>query len=401
MKLVFVNRYFHPDHSATSQMLSDLAFALAEQGWPVQVITSRQRYDDPAADLPATETVAGVRIHRVRTPRFGRGRLAGRLLDYLGFYLGAGLALARLADRDTIVVAKTDPPLLSIPAALICRLRGARLVNWLQDLFPEVATALGVRGLQGLFGRLLVRWRNRSLTAAWRNVAIGERMRERLLAEGVDPAAVRVIPNWADGSAVTPQPAEDNPLRRDWGLQDKLVVGYSGNLGRAHEIDTLLDAAERLRDHHDILFLVIGGGALLPALRDAVQARGLDNMQFRPYQPRERLADSLGAADLHLVILRPELEGMIVPSKYYGIAAAGRPALFIGDTDGELARLLHDADCGVAVAPGDGEALARHILELRGSERRHTLGQRARQRFEREYDFPVALRRWEALLRGE
>jgi len=151
-KLIFVNRFFFPDHSATSQMVSDLAFALAAAGFDVQVVTSRLRYDDPAAELPGREAIAGVQVHRVRTTRFGRHLLPGRALDYLTFYLSAAWRLFRLLRRGDVVVAKTDPPLISVPVGWVAGLRGARLVNWLQDLFPEVAAALGIRLARGTAG---------------------------------------------------------------------------------------------------------------------------------------------------------------------------------------------------------------------------------------------------------
>src|SRR5262245_59016805 len=144
--LIFLNRFLHPDHSATSQMLSDLAFALAKPGAAVTVITSRQRYDAPMDALPPRETVDGVSIYRVWTSRFGRANLLGRVIDYATFYLSAAWRLWRLARPGDVVIAKTDPPMLSVIAVPLCRRRGVRLINWLQDIFPETAQALGVGG---------------------------------------------------------------------------------------------------------------------------------------------------------------------------------------------------------------------------------------------------------------
>ena len=160
MRVIFLNRYFYPDHSATSQMLSDLAFFLAGAGHEVCVVTSCQRYDDAAAGLPLRERIDGVEVHRVRTTRFGRDNLVGRAADYATFYLAAGWRLWRIARAGDVIVAKTDPPLISVVAWLIARWRGARLVNWVQDVFPEVAEALGVRALAGPQAGLLRRLRN-------------------------------------------------------------------------------------------------------------------------------------------------------------------------------------------------------------------------------------------------
>lgn len=398
MKIVFLNRYFFPDHSATSQLLTDLAFDLAAAGIDVHVVTSRQRYDEPAAALPASEIVQGVQVHRVWTSRFGRHWLPGRALDYLSYYFSVAVRLMRLLRPGDIVVAKTDPPLISVIAATIARARGATLVNWLQDLFPEVAVALGMKGLSGTIGRRLRRWRNRSLESACANVVLGHRGTDRLRAEGVRGNIV-VIPNWADGATIAPLPHERNGLRAHWGLNGKFVVGYSGNMGRVHEMETMLGAAILLRDRPDIVFLFIGGGPRRAAVQAAAVQSGLKNIVFHPYQPRERLRESLGAIDLHWISLLPAMEGLIVPSKFYGIAAAGRPTLFIGDRDGEIARLLRAAACGLAVEIGDSAAASAAIVSLcDDAPRRLAMGENARRLFEQQFDQPIALAKWRQLL---
>jgi len=401
VRLIFLNRFFHPDHSATSQMLSDLAFALAGPGCKVTVITSRLRYDDANARLPPREVVDGVDIVRVATSRFGRHVLAGRAVDYATFYLNAAWALLRTARKGDVVVAKTDPPMLGIIMRFVARLKGARFVNWLQDIFPEVALALGIdsRPARALFA-VLRRFRDNSLRKADLNVAIGELMAGRLAALGVAPECVRVIPNWIDTGLVRPVEPADNSLRAEWGLDQDFVVGYSGNLGRAHDVETLL-AAIASTEHNtqggDVRWLFIGGGAQYDALRAAAAMRGLGSVLFRPYQPRERLAESLSVADLHIVSLRPELEGLIVPSKFYGIAAAGRATVFIGEKDGEIARLVALHDCGITVPQGDGAGLAARVAELAQDRTRcMVMGTNARRAAEAQFDLTKAIEAWEA-----
>lgn len=399
MKLVFVNRYFHPDISATSQMLSDLAFYLARNGRQVHVVTSRQRYGDAAANLPANEVLEGLHIHRVWTSRFGRAWLPGRALDYFSFYVFAACRIARLARQGDLVVAMTDPPLLSFPAALATGWRGARLVNWLQDIFPEVAQRLGLGAVRGPAGAL-ARWvRSYSLRVAALNVVLGDRMRETVMR--LEPRCAErlaVIHNWADGEALRPLSGA-SPLRAQWGLEGRFVVAYSGNMGRAHEFDTLLEACERLRGDSAIAFLFIGDGYQRPRLEREARRRGLANISFHPYQSREQLGASLGVADVHLVSLLPALEGLVVPSKFYGILAAGRPAIVIGDPHGELARIALEARCGLAVAAGDAAGLAGAIRVLRDDPARcASLGTNARAAFEARYDQPHAMALWERAL---
>jgi glycosyltransferase involved in cell wall biosynthesis len=362
-RVVFVNRYVHPDHSATSQILADLAASLVASDFDVWLVGSRQRYDDPSANLPRDDRAGAITIRRVGGTRFGRAHLAGRALDYLSFYVAVGWALLELLRRGDVVVAKTDPPLLSVVVALAARLRGARLVNWLQDVFPEVAVALGVPRIPAPAARALAWLRDRSLSAARVNVAIGERMAERLVAR-VPAARFAVVPNWAHEDAVRPLPLDESDLRHRLGLVDRFVVAYSGNLGRAHDHATIFDAAVALRAREDIVFLVIGDGSGHRALKARAEATGLHNLRFLPYQPLDRLADSMAAANVHLVSLKPALEGLIVPSKFFGVLAAARPVVFIGDPDGELARVIRAADCGRVAREGDGAALASALLEL-------------------------------------
>ena len=206
-RVVLLNRFFFPDRSPTSVLLSDLAFALGQRDFDVTVITSRLRYDDRDAELPANEAVRGVDIRRVWSFRSGRDHLVERSLEYLSFYLSAGFCLWRLARRGDVIIAKTDPPLLSVLASVIAKLRGAQLINWLQDLFPEVAERLGVAGAAGrpLFN-LLRLLRNQSLRSATTNVVLGREMDKTLEREGIAPRRIEVIPNWSDGALIKPVP---------------------------------------------------------------------------------------------------------------------------------------------------------------------------------------------------
>lgn len=397
-RVVFINRFFYPDESATSQLLSDLAFHLAAEGMAVHVITGRQRYDDPQADLPAHEVLRGVEVHRVWSSRYGRARLATRALDYLSFYAGATIALLRVARRGDVLVAKTDPPLISVPTAVVARLKRARLVNWVQDLFPEVAMAYGMRAVRGPLGAM-ARWvRDRSFRGAAANVVLGEAMAARIQAAAVR-GRVRIIPNWSDGEAIRPVAPVDNRLRDEWRLEERFVVGYSGNFGRVHDASAILAAAQALAGEPDIRLLMIGGGVQRERLETECRNMAVANVDFRPFQPRERLRESLGAADVHLVSLRSDMEGLVFPSKLYGVLAAGRPVIFLGARGGEIAHLLEDAGCGMGLAQDDAEGLVAAIRELAADpERCRDMGRRARELFEARYERQIALDRWRDLI---
>jgi glycosyltransferase involved in cell wall biosynthesis len=211
-----------------------------------------------------------------------------------------------------------------------------------------------------------------------------------------------VIQNWADGALIQPFPSE-NPLRQEWGLDGKFVVGYSGNLGRVHEYRTFLDAIARLEHRTakfpSISWLFIGGGALHAPFKKELCARKLKSVLFKPHQPRSTLSQSLSVADVHLVSLKPELEGLCVPSKFYGAAAVGRPIIFVGDQNGEIAQVLRRNELGYVVSEGDGASLADRLVALaQNPALRYEMGARARQLCEKEFDKRIGIARWESLL---
>lgn len=283
-KVIFVNRFFYPDLSATSQMLSDLAFGLAGQQVEIVVVTSRQFYEKPGTRLATTETIRGVRVERVWSSDFGRQSTLGRLMDYLTFHLFAPLKTFAVARRGDVVVAKTDPPLICVPLSLVTRLRGALLVNWLQDLFPEVLEVVMRRAESPRWLKVLRGLRNRALREARANVVLGRIMAHRVSSQGARSDRIHIIENWSDGDRVRPVDKTNNTLRREWLLQDKFVVGYSGNLGVAHEFQTIMGAAEALGTRKDIAFLFVGAGNQLASVQQAAKERNLSNVHFQPYQ---------------------------------------------------------------------------------------------------------------------
>jgi colanic acid biosynthesis glycosyl transferase WcaI len=398
MKIVFVNRFFFPDESATSQTVSSLAFKLAEIGHLVHVVTGRRRHNGTVLSSDS-ETISGVSVHRVWMSSFGCSKLVGRALEYLTYHASAWWRIRRLVKPEDIVVACTDPPLISVTAMLAIFPSRAILVNWILDLFPDAAIQLGMMDPRSFAARMLCRLRDASLRKARRNVVLTPKMAGPLEARGISPSTLTVIPLWSDGEAIRPIEPENNGLRSKWQLNDEIVVGYSGNLGRVHEFATILDAIERLRDHRNMVFLFIGDGHRRGWVESEVGRRALDNVLMKPLQPCEHLAECLGVPDIHLVSLFPHLEPCSFPSKLYGILAAGRPTLFVGDVKGEVACILEQAQCGNAVAVGDGAGLADRILELAGSEAlRRRMGANARRAFDAAFRLEIGVDRWHRLL---
>ena len=397
MRVVLANRYFYPDQSATSRMVTSLAHELVREGVKTTVVASRNYHENGKPALAPRETIGGVDVHRIWTSGFGRKKLAGRAIDYATFHLSAAAWFAANAKKNDICVVCTDPPLLSVSAALPVRFRRAHLVNWVMDLFPETAIELGLMKHQNASGRLAVALRNWSMRQSALTICPIDKMARYLSAKGIPSENLAVVHHWADKNEILPVDREENALRRLWGLSEKFVIGYSGNFGRAHEFSTVLDAAEQLQTNSDIVFLMIGEGQQHAYVEQEVKRRRLNNVVMMPFQPVEQLSESLGAADVHLVSLKPELEHCIVPSKFYGVLAAARPTIFIGDPDGEIATVVRDFHCGLSLCPGEVEMLISSILLLRNSQlNRSTMGNNARYLMETAYSREFGAAVWQS-----
>lgn len=343
--ILFLNRVFPPDRGATGRCLADLAGRFAAAGWRVTVLA------DGAGDCLAPPGVSVVRTGG-RTGRMGRAAILayGAVLLRLWW---RGLAL----PRHDVVVTMTDPPLAALLGPLLGGRQGTVRLHWCQDLYPELLPVVH-RPLPAPVPRLLRGLSNWALGRHDAVVATGSCMAERLRDRGLDPSRIVVIPNWADPAIREVSPA-DNLVRRRWAAGGRFVVAYSGNIGLAHPLEAVLEAAARLaRTAPRVLFLIIGEGRGRARLEQRLSVSPLPNLRLLPWQPAERLAACLSAVDLHLAAMAEEACGLLVPSKVAGALAAGRPCVFLGPPASTAAQLLRRFDCGAVVAPHDAAGLA-------------------------------------------
>lgn len=393
MRIIILNQFFHPDHSATSQLMTELAESLVELGHSVTALAGRGRYTG-GGRLPVSEDYQGVRITRAWATSFGKRHLWGRLADYLSFYIGATWKLLRLPHHD-VVLALTTPPLIGLVALLVGRLRRMRVVVLVQDVYPEIAIALGKLPADGLLTRLLDGLNGRLLRQADGIIVLSECMRRRLAARIGDACESRleVIHNWADGSRIQPQAEAGKAFALDHNLAGAFIVLFSGNWGEVNEFRTVLEAARSLRERRDIAFLFIGDGSKAAGIRQFCEQHELKNVRLLPYQPRERVPATLAACDAALVTLAEGLAGLSVPSKTYAILAAGRPVLYVGDQASEIADIVRENACGATVAAGESQQLAELITAWATDlALTRQLGERARAVFESRFDRPAAVR---------
>jgi colanic acid biosynthesis glycosyl transferase WcaI len=405
-RVLLLNQYYAPDEAATAQMAADLGEGLAAAGCEVVAVCGDRSYGDPSKRYPAREVINGVAVRRARTTGFGRGSFLARVADYVTFIAGAKMQLL-FGPAPDVVISLSTPPFISLVGTIIGRIRGAKTVFWSMDVYPDVAYELGAVRRGSLAGLVIGALARATHGLPDLCVALGDTMKRRLLANGARNVAV--IHNWSDGDAIRPLPTTDNPLRRDWSWRDRFVLMYSGNLGLGHEFETAL-AGLRIADRglriegrgleRAPLLSFVGTGPRLTEVKARAVDLGLFNPQsaiveFRPYVPRHQLAHSLTAPDVHLVTMRENMPGLIVPSKIYGILAAGRPTIYVGPAEGEIHDILTSGSCGIHVPIGDPDAFAAAVNRYRDDPALVAAhGANARRLFDERFTRERGVREW-------
>jgi glycosyltransferase involved in cell wall biosynthesis len=379
MHVLLLNQFFHPDVSAVAQLATDLGEDLAAAGFRVTALAARGSYLG-GARLPAREDYRGIRIVRVQTSSLGKGSIAARAADY-GSFMASAFARIAIAEKPHVILAMSTPPFVAAIGAAMRSLRGTRFVYWAQDLYPELAVEFGLLRRGSALTRALEFASSMIVRRADAVITLGEAMAARLVRKGARPDRVQVVPNWADPEKVRPIPHAANPFRAAHGLDGRLVVLYSGNMGRGHDVETLLAAAESFRERDDVAFLFIGDGFKRPLVERA--ANGNRRIQLLPYQTRNTLSQSLSAGDLHIVTQDANTEGLLEPSKLYGAMAVGRPVLFIGPEGTEVARTIRQEDIGEIVSNGHVTAVSEAIARMLAND--DSMGLRARTALEHTY----------------
>ncbi len=388
-------RFFNT-FEVVSPIYRDLFPFLAAHDFQIEAVISKRLY------RAGEWRKAGPGIRFVEMPAGFAGLLPGRLAKlaaHASYALSAGLV--SLFGRGTQVnVFLSQPPLFSAWGGVLRWIRGQPYCCIIMDLYPWVAVQAGVFKRGGVLARTLERIALRTLRKADAVVVIGRCMAERVAALGVPPDRIHLSRNWSNTAVVRPVDRKDNPLRAEHGLADQFVVMYSGNLGVSHFFDDLLKVARRLASRPGIVFLFVGEGSRLKEVRESVRLHRLPNIRLLGYQDYSLLAASLSMGDLHFVSLRDGFEGLVVPSKAYGILAAGRPILYQGNRRGEIARMILEEGVGEVVAQGDVEGLELAILRASADgDWRNQCGMRARAISEGAYGAAPALRTLLAVLR--
>jgi glycosyltransferase involved in cell wall biosynthesis len=374
LRLLFLNQYFPPDTSATANVAQKVVAMLAQKQHHVTVLAGRPSYN-PLQTHPyylwQREIEGNVIVERVGSTAYFRGRMRHRMLNYLTYLV---LALPRALTLSTdMVISMTDPPLVGVVAALVAWIKRKPFVYFIQDLHPDMVLCSGmVKPAPWVHvWEQLHRW---VLRRATQIIVLGDDMRARVIAKGINPARIAVV---RTGTSIPDKtPAENDPIVQEIRQGFDFVVLHAGNLGFYGDWETLIEAMNHLQEER-IGLLFIGEGATKSKLQ--LLAQGNRQIRFMPFCPAEQVAQVLAAADLHVVTIRPGTEGVIVPSKLYPILAAGRPVLAVVPATSDAAQIVTQYNCGVVVDPGNSAAVAAAIQNCyQNPEQVKQMGQQAR-----------------------
>ncbi|MHC4526831.1 MAG: glycosyltransferase family 4 protein [Planctomycetota bacterium] len=398
-RIWIVSEIYYPEETSTGYFLTGIAEGLAHD-FDVSVLCGQPNYFLRGTRAPSDEMHNGVRIHRCSGTTFSKDSLSLRIVNLVTISLSIFLrALLSVRKNDAIIVV-TNPPLLPFIMTVVCRLRRAKCVLLVHDVYPEVLVTTGLTARHSLVFKLITCFCRGLFRNVDHIIALGRDMKKLIENKaGKAKTAISIIENWGDIENIAPGPRNENPLLTELGLTEKFVVQYSGNIGRTHSIENLVAAARSLKDQDDIVFLVIGAGAKKQWLDETIRREKIVNIMTMPRQERDNLRTSLNACDLAIIPFVSGMSGVSVPSRIYNILAAGKPILAVAQDDSEPAMVVEEEDIGWVVKPDDVDGIVNAILQAKSAPQRLAeMGTRARAAVERKYSYAHILGQYRALI---
>ncbi|MDE1468266.1 glycosyltransferase family 4 protein [Aurantiacibacter sp. D1-12] len=398
-RLWVVSELYYPEETSTGYFVTHIAQGLADR-FEVKALCSRPTYSERDMNVPARETHAGVEIRRAWSTRFDKDGLVGRLLNLLTLTFSISIrALFSFGKGDRVLVL-TNPPTLPPIVGFIARLKGARPFLLVHDVYPEVLVATGFIKSGGVVDRLLGTFIGSTYRLYEKIVVLGRDMAK--VAErrvGNEHDRVMVIPNWGDVDEIRPIEADQNPFSAKHNPEQRAIIQFSGNIGRTHDVEAILEAARSLGDRDDIAVQFVGFGGKA-SLVSAAEKPGIPLLQL-PRQPRDMLPGMLSGADAVVIAFVDNMLGVSVPSRMYNVMAAGTPIIAMAHPESELALVVKEEECGWVLPPGDADGLARimeHIVSAEGRAEAAQRGLRGRKAVIRSYSLPAILADFRHLL---
>ena len=396
--LFFFTHLYYPDNTTTAIIMSDLSEDLASYGLNVKVICAQPTYLFKKKS-PKREVRNKVTIRRVWTFLFDKNKNLGRIMNSLSCFF-VMLASLFATEKKGLLVLNTNPALLPFLGFISKKLRKQRYVILVHDLWPELPARTGMIRKGGFLYRIIDFLMTLSLRHASKIIVLSNGMKKRVLHKVPEKGdSINVIHNWADANRIFPVTKENIRMINGLGLNNKKIVMYSGNLGRYQPLEVMIDTANELKSRKDILFLFVGNGGKKAKIQNMAEDLMLDNVKFLPFQPLDRLSESLSMADVSLMGIYPENEGVIMPSKLYSLLAVGRPIICVSDPESEVADILEQAGAGIQSSVNDPKELAKNILAIVDDPEKATkMGQNGRKYFLEHFERKTITKQWYNIL---
>jgi glycosyltransferase involved in cell wall biosynthesis len=354
-RLVILTEFFPPAYMATGQLLEELARSLSDKH-EIEVVTSI------AADRLADVSLP-YRVKRLTFQRRDKRSKIGRALNGIIFFVRTFLYLLFRGGKAHLLIV-SNPPFMAFCGSMLHMLRRQRFTYLVHDQYPEIAVNLGYLSPGSIIVKIWKRLNRSIYRRAWKIITLGDCMKKEIASLYPDTPFIDKavsIHNWSRSEKIYPMDKE--PLKQERGLEGKFIIQYSGNHGLFHGLETVLDAAELLREHRGIHIMFVGDGGKKSYLVERVEKEGLENVSFHDYVPLEKLGQSLACADVALVTLDGRADNLAVPSKFYGCLAAGLPVIGMLNEGTDIAELITRYSLGYVTQPGNAPSLAEYILQ--------------------------------------
>ena len=394
-----LSELYYPEDSGSGYYITKIAEAIAVRHC-VRVLTVQPTYSARGTKAPANEVLNNVRIHRCLATTLNKDILLFRLLNLFTISVSIFFNALRRIHKDDIVLVITNPPTLPFVACIACQLRGAKLILRIEDVYPEVLVAADIVKANSALVKVLNTMHRRLYKRVDFIIVLGREMLRLVrtkIGDGATHAAL--ITHWADSDQITPLPRESNALLHRLGLMDKFVIQYSGNMGRTHDLESLIQCAKILEAESCIHFLFIGSGAKEAWLSKTVGELGLKNVTILPSQPRSDLISSLNACDMAVISFVKGMAGASVPSRMYNIMSAGKPILAVSDRESELSQVISEENIGWVVQPESPALIAEVVMEANANRRLlHQMSVKARAAAIEKYARPIIIQQHEDLM---
>lgn len=369
-KIAFVINYFYPDFASTGQLLTELCLNLQDD-FDITVIAAQPGYageDTQKTKLFEEDYLENIKVIRIRLPKVDKTSKVSRVKYIFSYFMLANLALWKEKGVDAIYTISQPPVLGGLIGTIGKFLKRSKHIYNIQDFNPEQAAAVSYTNKQSIF-KLAKKIDMLSCSYSDCVIVVGNDMSETLKKRFDNKTVPNhvVINNWTNEDEILPLDKKDVHIQeflKENDLQNKFIIMYSGNIGLYYDLENIIKVTEHFKRYEDLAFVFIGEGAVKQKMQSFVEEKEINNVHFLPYQPKEFIKYSLNAADVHLVVNQKGIKGVSVPSKIYGVMAAGKPILGVLEQDSEAQMLIEKSQCGVVVEPQDYQGITEQIEYL-------------------------------------